>query len=729
MSYGQSLLYASAGLALGGFLGLAACDAPTSALPEASTAGAELNTDRIIAAASTPEEWLSYGGGYEEQRHSLLDQITPENVGDLDVAWTYDLDTSRGVEATPIVVDGVMYVTGAWSVLYAIDARTGEELWVYDPEVSGEDAIKGCCDVINRGVAVYRDKVFLGVFDGRLEALDRTTGELVWSTVTVDQSQPYTITGAPRVAKGMVLIGNAGGELGVRGYLNAYDAETGELIWRFYTVPNPEKQPDGAISDDALATLANATWGDTGEWTSDGGGGTVWDSIIYDAENDQIIFGIGNGSPWNAKARDPEGNGDNLFLSSIMAVDADTGTYRWHFQTTPRDQWDYTATQSLILADLPLGENGAKRRVVMQAPKNGFFYVLDAATGEYLSGEAFVPMTWASGLDKNGRPIETPEARATEAGMLLTPGVLGAHNWHPMAFNPDTGLAYIPAQVIPVAIRDDLSEEHEVLYWNTHYDFAFGIPLDYPPELIDGIRAANRGFLLAWDPVTQSARWSVEHDGPWSGGILSTTTGIVFQGTNSGQFSAYNAATGKKLWTQDVKSGVAAAPSTYEIDDEQYVAVATGWGTAWALAAGHDFDAAVPPVVGKVVAFKLGGDGVIENPPIVPIDRTPKAERFGDERLLVSGLQAYSENCLVCHGPFAMSSGVLPDLRWSSTTADRELWNDIVLDGMLSDRGMVGFDRQLTPEMSNAIRAYVIEQAHLAVERDSGAGEGANEGE
>ena len=331
-------------------------DAPVGSVADAQNVTlAQVDTNRITAAADEPEVWLTYGGTYDEQRHSGLGQINRDTLPELGVGWVYETAKPRGAEATPIVVDGVMYVSSAWSVVYALDAKTGEELWVYDPEVSGKDAAKGCCDVVNRGVAVHNGKVFIGVFDGRLEALDAATGEVIWSEVTVDQSKPYTITGAPRVFKDKVIIGNGGAELGVRGYVTAYDVETGELVWRFYTVPNPEKKPDGAASDAILAKLANETWGDDGAWVTDGGGGTAWDSIVYDTVNDQILIGVGNGSPWNPDVRDPNSDGDNLFLSSILAVDADTGEYRWHYQTTPRDRWDYTATQQIMLLTSPWG--------------------------------------------------------------------------------------------------------------------------------------------------------------------------------------------------------------------------------------------------------------------------------------------------------------------------------------------------------------------------------------
>ncbi|NNC38279.1 MAG: PQQ-dependent dehydrogenase, methanol/ethanol family [Acidimicrobiales bacterium] len=706
-------------LALAAAFSFGACQAPdtkseTRAEPETKTA---MVTDADLAnAENTPAEWLTYGGTYEEQRYSTLNKITKDNIKNLGIAWTFDLSTSRGVEATPIVVDGVMYVTGAWSIVHALDARTGEELWTYDPEVSGEDAIKGCCDVVNRGVAVYDGKVYIGVFDGRLEALDAKTGKVAWSTVTVDQSKPYTITMAPRIVKGKVLIGNSGAELGVRGYISAYDAQTGEKVWRFYTVPNPEKKPDGEASDKILADLANNTWGDTGAWTTDGGGGTVWDSVIYDDVNDSVIIGVGNASPWNAKIRDPESNGDNLFLSSILALDADTGTYKWHFQTTPRDQWDYTATQHIIIAELPLGDDGGNRRVVMQAPKNGFFYVLDAADGEFISGDAFVPMNWATGLDENGRPIEAPNARDTAGdGVMLFPGPHGAHNWHPMAFSQQTGLVYIPAQVVPQIFQDEVIPSDPDAYWNLGYNLAAGIPPAYPAGTIDALRKGNQGFLLAWDPVAQKAAWTVPHDGPWNGGVLATSGGLVFQGTIKGDVVAYDAASGEKLWSKSVNSGALSGISTYELDGDQYVAMTTGWGTSFALSAGYEFVSPVAPDVGHVISFKLGGTTDAPDGMAAMDDRTPKGDAFGTPEMVSEGLLHYSQNCLTCHGPLAISSGVTPDLRWSYVTGDKHEWEDILMNGALKDNGMVSFKEQISVEQAEMIRAYVLAQAHMAV--------------
>ena len=679
---------------------------------------AAVDTARI-SAASAADEWLTYGGTYDEQRHSKLDKINKENVSQLGVAWTYDLATNRGVESTPIVVDGVMYVTSAWSVVYALDAKTGAEKWVYDPAVDRAVGVKACCDVVNRGVAVYDGKVYVGVIDGRLEALNAETGEVVWSKVTVDQTKPYTITGAPRVVNGKVLIGNGGAELGVRGYLSAYDTSSGDLVWRFYTVPNPAKQPDGAASDDAFVKVGNVTWGDEGAWTTDGGGGTVWDSIVYDEVNNQIIFGVGNGSPWNRKFRDPSG-GDNLFLSSIVAVDAETGTYKWHFQTTPGDNWDYTATQTIILADLPLGEGGAKRRVAMQAPKNGFFYVVDAATGKYISGDAFVPVNWATGLDANGRPIEVAAARYAKEPFQQTPGPLGGHNWQPMAYNPDLGLAYIPAQEIPQAYAEDPRFASRPTGWNTGIDFSAGVPPIAPPEVAKMLRASLKGRLIAWDPVARKPRWTVEHENAWNGGVLSTAGGLVFQGRLTGDFSAFDAATGDKLWTYQLKSGGASGPGTYMIDGEQYVTITTGWGSAFALAAGFAFDEKVTSSVGKVVTFKVGGTKEIADSGLTPIEAAPKGDAFGSLAMISEGTVHYARNCAVCHGPLAVSSGVLPDLRWSMITGNKDAWKGAVLDGNLSANGMVSFSEYLTADEAEAIRAYVLTQAHNAAKAGGG---------
>ena len=708
-SHSRALILASAV----GILGLSGCGEPATADdPVAENVQQESGRDLFAEAGSSGPMWLTYGGSYDEQRYSQLEGIAPANVSRLGIAWTYDLRSDRGVEATPIVHDGVMYVTASWSVLHAVDAATGAPLWVYDPKVERSVGANACCDAVSRGVAWKDGVLFLAVLDGRLEAIDAGTGARLWSVQTTDKAKPYTITGAPRVVKNMVLIGNSGDAFGVRGYVSAYDIDTGKLVWRFYTVPNPNKRLDGAASDDVLTGTANPTWGNSGAWKTDGGGGTVADSIVYDVRNDQLLFGVGSGSPWNAALRDPNGEGDNLFLSSIVAVDADTGRYRWHYQETPRDSWGYGATQSIVLADLPLGEEGASRHVVLHAPKNGFFYVLDAQTGEYISGKGFMPQTWTTGLDPDGRPMETPEARppAGAAGTLL-PGAFGAHDWKPMAFNPKLGLTYVPAQELP-RIQAPLEAADPAIRGNRGYALEAGVPGDPPDaETLKELRATARNSLLAWDPVKQEARWSVDLPAN-GGGVLATASGLVFQGTADGMFAAYNAQTGRRLWRTDVRNGVEAPPVSYELDGQQYVAVATGLGGAQALGAGYLLEKPVTANRGLLVAFQLGGKEALpaaEAPPA--IERTPAAA-FGDNPLREAGRLLYSRNCADCHGVMAISSGVLPDLRWSAVSGDATRWRSLVLDGLAADAGMPGFSRQLDAASAEAIRAYVLQQAH-----------------
>ena len=357
----------------------------------------------IIANSAGTENWLSHGLDFAETRFSKLDQIDTGNVGQLGLSWSYGLNSRRGVEATPIVVGGVMYVTASWSVVHALDAKTGEAIWTYDPQVPRDYAYKGCCDVVNRGVALYAGKVFVGTYDGRLVAIDAATGVRVWEQDTiVDRAKSYTITGAPRVYNGNVMIGNGGAEYGVRGYITAYDADTGEQKWRWFSVPGDPSKP----YEDISMQRAAETWDPAGKYWIAGGGGTMWDSMAFDPQLNLMYVGTGNGSPWNRHKRSP-GGGDNLYLGSIVALNPDTGEYVWHYQQTPGDSWDYTSTQHIVLADLVI--DGKLRKVLLHAPKNGFFYVIDRTNGRFLSAQNFVEVAWAKGYDANGRPIETPD--------------------------------------------------------------------------------------------------------------------------------------------------------------------------------------------------------------------------------------------------------------------------------------------------------------------------------
>jgi quinohemoprotein ethanol dehydrogenase len=645
---------------------------------------------RLERAAEEPATWLSYGRDYAEQRYSPLARIHEGNVASLGLAFAFDTNTTRGLEATPLVVDGVIYTTGSWSVVYAVDARSGRELWRHDPAVPRRYGGLVCCDVVNRGVALYRGRVYLGTLDGRLQALDAKSGAVLWSVVTVDQTKPYSITMAPRVVKGQVIVGNGGAELGVRGYVSAYDAETGQLRWRFYTVPGDPAQP---FESPALEAAAK-TW--TGEWWKVGGGGTVWDALAYDPELDLLYVGTGNGSPWSRYVRSP-GGGDNLFVSSILALRPETGELVWHYQTTPGDNWDFTSTQHLLLAELELG--GKTRRVLMQAPKNGFFYVLDRGTGELLSADPFVEVTWAKRVDlATGRPVEADGLDYREKMVEVKPSPFGAHNWQPMSYNPKTGLVYIPAQEVPYFFRLDKEWRHRMGAWNTGAD----------PTVADAFpRALVSGHLLAWDPVAKKEVWRAQYTLPWNGGTLTTAGNLVFQGTAHGTFAAYRATDGKLLFEAPAGTGVIAPPVTYELDGEQYVAVMAGWGGAFALVAGDAAAAAgVVDNRGRLLVWKLGGTATLPPQQVAAREIAALPAKF-DAKLVTRGNQTFHRWCATCHGVGGVSGGVLPDLRKSDPKI-YEMLDEIVLRGALLNNGMPRFDPWLRREDVAALRAYLL---------------------
>ena len=697
-------------------------------------------TEQDAPVAEKDVAWSNVAYGSKEQRHSPLDQINESNVSDLGIAWFKDLPDARGQEATPVIVDGKLFITTAWSKVFAYDAKTGKELWSYDPEVDGSKAIDACCDVVNRGVAISRGRLFFGTLDGRLIALDANTGARLWASQTTDNSKPYTITGAPRIVKNMVVIGNGGAEFGVRGYVSAYNIADGSLKWRFYTVPNPEGKPDGAASDEIFAKAANKTWSD-GAWKESGGGGTVWDSIVYDEELDQLYFGVGNGNPWNHGLRSG-GEGDNLFLSSIVAVNPDTGKYLWHYQETPAETWDYTATQSIIIAEIDWPVSGGsdaegkegeeaesektaltkRRKVLFHAPKNGFFFVIDRTNGRLLSAEPFVEnINWAEGYDlKTGRPIENPAARFYKTGepFIAIPGALGAHNWHPMSYNPGTGLVYIPAQQVPQGYEVPSSEVDKS---RGRQGFNVGVAwsiaqLPDDKEVYKAAIASTTGQLVAFDPKAGKVAWSVDYPAAWNGGTMTTAGNLVFQGTSLGLFKAYAADSGEELLSMDVQSGVVAAPSTYMIDGVQYIAFLTSKGGAFPLTAGVAGGASRQiPNIPRLIVMKLGGktslpallqqNEIVWDPP----------EPTGTPAQVAEGKALYGRYCLVCHGDSAIGNGFTPDLRISATLADAETWSSIVSGGALKDRGMVGFS-QLTPAQVESLRHYVIERSHWTKE-------------
>ncbi|WP_409035089.1 PQQ-dependent dehydrogenase, methanol/ethanol family [Pseudomonas sp. BIGb0278] len=667
---------------------------------------AEVDGKRIIDADKEPGNWMSHGRTYDEQRYSPLNTINDRNVNQLGLAWSYKLDLDRGVEATPIVVDGVMYTTGPFSVVYALDARNGKLLWKYDPQSDRHRAGEACCDAVNRGVAVWQGKVYVGVLDGRLEAIDAKTGKRVWSVDTrSDDKRSYTITGAPRVVNGKVVIGNGGAEFGVRGYVTAYDAETGKQAWRFFTVPGDPKLPP----EDKAMEIASKTWhGDA--FVEQGGGGTAWDSFAYDPELNLLYIGVGNGSLWDPKWRS-QAKGDNLFLSSIVAVNADTGEYAWHYQTTPGDAWDFTATQHMILAELPV--NGKQRKVLMQAPKNGFFYVLDRATGELLSAKNIVPVNWAKGIDmKTGRPIVDDEAAAywkDGKRKLVTPAFWGAHDWHPMSYNPNTGLVYIPAHIMS-AYYEHIPEAPKRHPFKSVYQL--GLRTGMMPEGPEGLLEMAKtwsGKLIAWDPVKQAPAWEVPYITIFNGGTLSTAGNLVFEGSADGRVIAYAADDGKKLWESPAASGVMAAPITYSVDGEQYVTFMAGWGGAFSTFAGAlSLRAGVQPFA-QVLTYKIGGNATLREPP--PPADTPKPPALtADEKTVAAGAALYDGNCSQCHGIHAVSGGVLPDLR-KLTAEKHQMFLGILYGGRIPD-GMPSFAEALKPEQVEQVHQYLIKRAH-----------------
>jgi len=644
----------------------------------------------MLAAPLEAGQWLSYGRTYDEQRFSPLDAISTETIGELGLAWYADIPLNRGQEATPIVIDGVIYLGSAWSNVFAFDAATGRRLWRYDPEVPRDWAVNVCCGVVNRGVAAWKGKIFVGTLDGRLVALDAATGKEIWDVYTIDRSQRYSTTGAVRVVKGRVLVGNSGAEFGVRGYVSAYDAETGELEWRFWTVPG---NPADGFENPAME-MAAKTW--SGEWWKLGGGGTVWDAIVYDPVTDLLFVGVGNGSPWNQALRSP-GGGDNLFLASIVALDPDDGSYVWHYQTSPGETWDFTATQPIMVADLDFG--GVTRRVVMQAPKNGFFYVLDAATGELISADAFAPVNWASHVDlATGRPVENPAARYDKTGepAYVTPTGLGAHNWRPMSYSPQTGLVYFGSRHSAQAYIGDPNFAVTSVGTNTGIIRALTAEQEAELAVRPDLQFEDRGAMMGWDPVARRPAWRVVSAGnAVDGGTLATAGGLVFAGGGQGELIAYRADNGERVWSFTAHTGVAAGPASYAVDGEQYIAVAAGRG----------LQPYYQPNYSRLLAFKLGGS--VQLPPPVPysepeLDPPPSTAA---PAVIAKGAEVYGRLCIQCHGN---RLGTFPDLRRSPTLASQALFDAVVLDGVRTTNGMVSFAGELENADTVAARAYLV---------------------
>jgi quinohemoprotein ethanol dehydrogenase len=677
--------------------------AAVACLLVAASPGAISVDDAALANETDGADWPAFGRSFSEQRYSPLRQIHAGNVARLGLAWSLDLPGVVNVASQPLAVGGVIYFAIGYSVVHAVDAKTGKLLWRHDPEVPKVAGYKLREGWGSRGLALYRDRVYVGTIDGRLIALSAATGEPVWSVLTVERDDARYITGAPRVFDGKVLIGHGGADNGpVRGYVTAYDAATGKQLWRFYLVPgNPA---DGF--ENAAMEMAARTW--TGEWWKHGGGGTVWNAMTYDPELDLVYLGTGNGAPWNQKIRSPDG-GDNLFLSSVLALDADTGEYRWHYQTTPGETWDYNSAMDMVLATLPV--DGKPRKLLLHAPKNGFFYVIDREKGKLVSAEKLGRVTWAERVDeKTGRPVEAAGARYEDGQETLWPGPAGVHNWQPMAFHPGTGLVYVPTMELP-GFYDDRGVDPAT--WRHRPNNLPSMGVEYLNE--DAPLDAGRSELVAWDPLARRPAWKHPTPGVWNGGVIATAGNLVFQGQIDGSFKAYAADTGKELWSFAAGNAVIAPPLTFSVEGRQLVAVLAGVsGTAGlygSLSAQFGWQARLQPR--RLLAFALDAEALL--PASSPPQRVamPDDGDFAPDPALVErGASAYGQSCLGCHGPAAISGGTAPDLRASPITRQAAEFERVVRGGALEALGMPRF-ADLPPDEVEAIRHYLLARARV----------------
>ncbi len=646
-------------------------------------------------------DWPAYGRTYDESHFSPLAQITDANVGDLKLAWSYDLPPSVSVASQPLAVNGTIYMATGLSVVRALDGATGRELWEYDPRVAatGVDALRTGWGV--RGLAWWDGRLFVGTQDGRLIAIDAATGKPVWTARTTRPGDGRYITGAPRVFDGRVIIGHGGADYArIRGYVTAYDTVSGRELWRFYTVPG-----DPAKDHDETTRLAASTW--KGEYYKQGGGGTVWNAITYDPELDRIYIGTGNGGPWNQKIRSP-GGGDNLFVCAIVALDASTGHYLWHYQTNPGETWDYNSAMDMVLATLPI--DGTPRRVLLHAPKNGFFYVIDRNDGKLISARPIARVNWASGIDvKTGRPIENPAARYPDGAALVWPGPAGAHNWHPMAYDPRTARVFIPTTQLPGLYSDKLID---LKHWRP----ASGVMNSGIDPLIDfngGLPKGDLGSLQAWDPLHQRRLWEVPLPSPVNGGVMATAGNLVFQGRADGLFVAYAADSGRVLWRFPAQTGVIAPPISYRAGGRQYVTVIAGQGggagAMGAISAANGWQ--YRSQQRRVLTFAMGGNAVLPAAAAAAAvraieDRGYRADPAADRR----GAALFAGACAYCHGIGVVAGGSAPDLRTSEVIIDAGAFKAIVHDGALALAGMPKFDNFSDQEREN-IRQYIRSRA------------------
>jgi quinohemoprotein ethanol dehydrogenase len=659
-------------------------------------------TQQVLNGNGPAADWPGYGRTFDQQRFSALQQINATNVKRLGLVSSFTVNDVWNVATVPLAVNGIVYFAGGFSVVHAVDAVKGKLLWTYDPKVTGRNMRLAWG---SRGLALWQDKLYVGTMDGRLIALNAKTGKPVWETQTIEPGSPLYISGAPLVFNGKVLIGNGGADYApVRGYVTTYDAETGKQLWRFYTVPG---DPSKGFENKAME-MAAKTW--TGEWWKYGGGGTAWNALTYDPAFNRVYIGTGNGSPWNRRIRSP-GGGDNLFLCSVVALDADTGEYAWHYQTAPGEQWDFNSSQDMMLVTLPI--DGKPRKLLLHAPKNGFFYVIDRETGKLVSAEKFAKVTWAERVDlATGRPVEAPNARYQNGEELMWPGSLGAHSWPPMSFSPQTGLVYLPGRDLPGYYNDKGIDTQ-------HWRHTPADPLGLNVASADIPANAGQAWLLAWDPLRQREAWRVPLPGATSPGTMATAGGLVFQPTGGGQLVAYDARTGARLWSGELGVGSNSPPITFEAGGRQYVSVLAGWAGQTAmfgsLSAQHGWVGREHPP--RLLTFALDGKATL---PASAPPRRPEPlvvpEFKVDEALARRGAAVYGTigNCALCHGGDAIAGGFAPDLRASPLVPVTPAFDAVVRGGALLSRGMPKFD-DISEEDLVALQHYLRSRARASV--------------
>ena len=649
------------------------------------------------------QDWSAYGGTNEDH-YSPLAQIDQTNVGRLGLVWSHDVEQGPNAASAPLEVDGIVYFAAGYSVISALDVRTGKLLWTYDPKAPEAAGKKMRAAWGIRGIAYAKGRIFTGTIDGRLIAIDAKTGKLAWSQQTINRADESYITGPPWIAGDKVVIGFGGGDFGpIRGYVTAYDIADGKQAWRFYTVPGDPQKPDNAASDSIMPAAAK-TW--TGDFWKFGGGGTAWHAMAYDPKFDRIYIGTGNGAPWNQKIRSP-GGGDNLFLCSIIALDAKTGKYVWHYQVNPGETWDYNAAMDIELADLNIG--GRVRPVILHAPKNGFFYVIDRETGKLLSAEKFAPANWAERIDiPTGRPVETPWARYPDGKpVVLFPSPVGAHSAEAMAFSPRTGLVYMPAYDQARVYVDAPDLKTWKFIPGEIINNAVGAP---PPNMTV---PPGTSALLAWNPVTQKPVWRIPQTGQRSGAVTATGGDLVLQGQATGKFTFFAAQTGKPLWSFDAQNGVQAPPITYMVGGKQYVTVMASWRAMGPSGRVPEYD--YYTTRRRVLTFAL--DGKTTLPPAAPV--TPFADDPAfkvDPAKAAVGKPIFAQHCSICHGPGLVSGGAAPDLRRAPAPLDYDTFAGVLHDGLLVERGMPRFE-EFTPVQIAALQNYIRQQAREALSR------------